>query len=194
MYGRKWNELTHNPWNLLENKGGNFMKIYAINGGPRKKWNTATMLEYFLQGAQSAGADVEVETIHLYDLKYTGCQSCVACKLKGGPSDGKCGYPDGLRAVLEKVSQADGIVCGSPICFHDITAQLRGFLEKLFFQDHPLVQGENSIAPKKIASAMIYTMNVKEERMREQGYPEIPYAFDTYEFKDYSEIYGKQVE
>lgn len=27
------------------------MKIYAINGGPRKTWNTAAMLNSFLDGA-----------------------------------------------------------------------------------------------------------------------------------------------
>lgn len=28
------------------------MKIYGVNGGPRKNWNTATMLEHFLQGTR----------------------------------------------------------------------------------------------------------------------------------------------
>jgi len=29
------------------------MKVLAINGSPRKKWNTATMLEHALKGAAS---------------------------------------------------------------------------------------------------------------------------------------------
>lgn len=48
------------------------MKIYAINGGPRKTWNTATMLKSFLDGATSASDQVETEIIHLFDLNYTG--------------------------------------------------------------------------------------------------------------------------
>ena len=36
------------------------MKIFAVNGSPRKKGNTATVLEHFLEGARSAGADTEV--------------------------------------------------------------------------------------------------------------------------------------
>ena len=42
------------------------MKIIAINGSPRKKGNTATVLDHFLEGARSAGADTEL--VHLYGL------------------------------------------------------------------------------------------------------------------------------
>ena len=45
------------------------MKIFAVNGSPRKKGNTATVLEHFLEGARSAGADTEL--IHLYAVSYT---------------------------------------------------------------------------------------------------------------------------
>ena len=54
------------------------MKVIAVNGSPRKEWNTAAMLEKALAGAADQGA--ETELIHLYDLKYTGCTSCFACK------------------------------------------------------------------------------------------------------------------
>ncbi|MCO5381118.1 MAG: flavodoxin family protein [Methanosarcina barkeri] len=57
------------------------MKVIAINGSPRKKWNTATLLEKALEGAVSEGAETEI--IHLYDLNFKGCTSCFACKLKG---------------------------------------------------------------------------------------------------------------
>jgi NAD(P)H-dependent FMN reductase len=33
------------------------MKIIAINGSPRKKWNTAMLLEKALEGAASQGAE-----------------------------------------------------------------------------------------------------------------------------------------
>ena len=39
------------------------MKVIAINGSPRKKWNTATLLDKSLEGAASEGA--EAELIHL---------------------------------------------------------------------------------------------------------------------------------
>lgn len=54
------------------------MKVMAFNGSPRKKWNTATLLEEALKGAVSQGA--ETELIHLYELKFKGCISCFECK------------------------------------------------------------------------------------------------------------------
>ena len=54
------------------------MKLLAINGSPRKKWNTAMLLEHALNGAASKGATTEL--IHLYDLDFKGCTSCFACK------------------------------------------------------------------------------------------------------------------
>ncbi len=50
------------------------MKVIAINGSPRKRWNTATLLEKALEGAASQGA--ETELIHLYDIDFKGCTSC----------------------------------------------------------------------------------------------------------------------
>jgi multimeric flavodoxin WrbA len=58
------------------------MKVIALNGSPRKKWNTSTLLKHALDGAASRGAKTEL--IHLYDYNYKGCISCFACKLKGG--------------------------------------------------------------------------------------------------------------
>lgn len=57
------------------------MKVIAINGSPRKNWNTHKLLNAALEGAKSMGAETEI--IHLYDLNYTGCRSCFACKRKG---------------------------------------------------------------------------------------------------------------
>ena len=77
-------------------------KVYAINGSPRKNWNTATLLKHALEGAASQGA--ETELIHLYDLNFKGCTSCFSCKLKDGESFGKCAMKDGLTPVLEKLA------------------------------------------------------------------------------------------
>jgi multimeric flavodoxin WrbA len=57
------------------------MNVMAFNGSPKKKWNTATLLEKALEGAASQGA--ETELIHLYDLDFKGCISCFACKTRG---------------------------------------------------------------------------------------------------------------
>jgi multimeric flavodoxin WrbA len=57
------------------------MKVIAINGSPRKKWNTAKLLNKVLEGAESQEA--EIELVNLYDLEYKGCESCFSCKAIG---------------------------------------------------------------------------------------------------------------
>ena len=91
------------------------MKIIAINGSPRKKGNTATILQHVLDGAKAANANVETQMLNLYSYQYTGCKSCFVCKLKDGKSYGKCALKDGITSILEEVTLADAIVFGSPI-------------------------------------------------------------------------------
>ena len=51
-----------------------------FNAGPRKGWNTHKMLEAAKAGAEEAGATTEL--VNLYDIKFPGCKSCFACKIK----------------------------------------------------------------------------------------------------------------
>ena len=44
------------------------MKFIAINGSPRKNWNTHMLLENCINGAKEAGA--ETELLNLYDLNF----------------------------------------------------------------------------------------------------------------------------
>lgn len=180
------------------------MQVYAINGSPRKKWNTAIILENVLQGAAEARDDVITEMINLYDLNYKGCVECFQCKLLGGPSYGKCAIKDDIYKVLQNVLHADAVVFGSPIYFSDITGMMRCFLERLFFPCFEYTPSHDSIAPKLLHSAFIYTMNVPENMMDELHYPQIigtmqtfagmifghapliQYVNNTLQFKDYS--------
>lgn len=69
------------------------MKTILLNGSPRKNWNTALMLKAAQKGAESVGA--ETEYIDLFDLSYTGCRSCLACKRKDAERC-KCFWKDDL--------------------------------------------------------------------------------------------------
>ncbi len=123
------------------------MKVIAINGSPRKNWNTATLLKHTLEGAASQGA--ETELIHLYDYNYKGCISCFACKLKDGESYGRCAVNDDLKQILEKVEAADAMILGSPIYFGMITGEMRSFLERLMFQYLVYDANHTSLCTKK---------------------------------------------
>ncbi|MCI9643581.1 MAG: flavodoxin family protein [Oscillibacter sp.] len=89
------------------------MKAIAINGSPRKDWNTATLLKKSLEGAAFVGA--ETELIHLYDLSFKGCYSCFACKRKGSKLNGCCIINDGLTEIWKRTISCDVLILGSPI-------------------------------------------------------------------------------
>lgn len=177
------------------------MKILAVNGSPRKKWNTATLLEKSLEGATSKGADTEL--IHLYDLNFKGCISCFACKLKDGKSYGKCAVRDDLMPVLDKIKNIDALIIGSPIYYGNITGEMRSFIERVLFPYSVYDANYSSLFNKKIPIGFIYTMNVDEKIMDEWSYVsvlkrtenffehimgscEAMYVTDTYQFGDYS--------
>jgi multimeric flavodoxin WrbA len=178
------------------------MKIIAINGSPRKKWNTAILLEQALEGAGSQGA--ETELIHLYDLNFKGCISCFACKTKGGKSYGKCGMRDELTPVLERMNSVDAFILGSPIYFGAATGEMRCFMERLLFPNLAYSNPPRSLFGRKINTGFIYTMNVSEDRIRDFGGQHIDInrfalgmvfgacesllSFETLQFEDYSKI------
>ncbi len=136
-------------------------KIYIINASPRKNWNTDKMCQSFAQGVQDAGGKAEI--INLYDINFKGCRACYACKLRNGKNLGRCAYPDGLTEVLDKVAYGDGIVFATPIYFGDVTGVMKSFLERLLFPFVRYDKNYTSIAPKKLKTAVIYTMNVNSE-------------------------------
>ncbi|EKF86663.1 flavodoxin family protein [Methanobacterium formicicum] len=179
------------------------MKVMAFNGSPRKKWNTATLLENALEGARSEGA--ETELINLYDLDYKGCNSCFTCKTKGSKSYGRCAVKDDLTPILRKIEESDAIILGSPIYLGTVTGEMRSFLERLLFPYLTYTDPIQSLFPNKIKTGFIYTMNIREEQLDGYGYTtmfktnenylkmlfgsaESLMSFDTYQFNDYSKV------
>lgn len=106
------------------------MKTILLNGSPRKNWNTAMMLKEAQKGAAAAGA--ETEYIDLFDLTYTGCRSCLACKRKGAQRC-KCFWKDDLSPVIDRIFSADALILGSPIYLGDVTSQVHALIERLHF-------------------------------------------------------------
>ena len=89
------------------------MKFIAVNGSPRKKGNTAVLLQNVLRGAEEKGA--KTEFINLFDFNFKGCISCFACKRKGSQCNGICAVKDDLTGVIENILSSDYLLLGSPI-------------------------------------------------------------------------------
>lgn len=177
------------------------MNAIAINGSPRKSWNTATLLRKGLAGAKAKGAQTEI--VHLYELSYRGCISCFECKKIGGRSYGRCAVKDDLTPILAKITAADVLILGSPLYFHTESGEMRSFMERLLFPYVTYTPERACIFPGKLRAGLIYTMNVSEENMaayhqdvsvaassgvmtRVFGNCEVLLSTDTLQFRDYS--------
>jgi len=175
------------------------MKAIAINGSPRKGWNTDLLLQEALKGAADAGA--EVEMIHLYDLKFTGCRSCMACMRKGA-EPAKCYWQDDITPVLDKILSADAVFFGVPIYFGEITSQMHALIERLSYILLTYDDYSKKLFHGTVNCGCFYTMNATQEhfetmyaeRMKQSfrvlkklngeivEYP----CYDTLQFTDYS--------
>ena len=168
-----------------------------IDGGPRKTFNTASMLKRFAEGAASVSEEIELKTVRLYDMHFKGCMSCMACKLKGKASQ-ICKFRDELTPVLEDIAGADGLVLGSPNYFGEVTGLMRAFLERLAFPW--LSYNDYSItAPKRMPVVLVETQNGSAEYNNCNGYgsmehciaqalgqPQKLFANNTYQVKNYA--------
>ncbi len=177
------------------------MKVIAINASPRKNANTATMLTHALEGAASEG--VQTKLIHLYDIDFKGCISCFACKQKDSKSYLRCAVNDGLQSVLREIEEADALLLGSPIYYSCVTGEMRSFLERLIFQCLIYDANYTNDFVKKMPTAFIFTMNMRDEYLDMAGYNvyfenmraamartfgscETLLSTDTYQFDDYA--------
>ena len=107
-------------------------KIVVVNAGPRKGWNTDTLLTEAARGAEDAGASIQ--RFDLFRLeKYTGCISCFGCKRE--KNKGRCVCRDGLAPVLDAIRESDGLIIGSPNYLSELTASFRALYERLIFQN-----------------------------------------------------------
>ena len=145
------------------------MKVIAINGSPRKGWNTHILLEKALEGAQSNGA--ETQMVNLYDLDFKGCIGCLGCKLK--TNEPRCVINDVLKPILDACHTCDAIVFGSPIYLSEVTGELRSFIERLLFQYVSYDNMGERLFTGNVKSAFIFTTNCPEPAYDKVGYTQL---------------------
>lgn len=104
------------------------MKLLVFNGSPRKSHGTTdVLLETFIEGARSSGADVEKH--HIVDLNIGGCRGCFNC---WWVTPGKCIQRDDMDKLLPAISEADLMLLGTPIYGRNVTHYLQKLLERTF--------------------------------------------------------------
>ncbi|HYA42551.1 MAG TPA: flavodoxin family protein [Syntrophobacteraceae bacterium] len=102
------------------------MKIACLLASPRKNGNSSTLAKHFCNTAEGLGA--QITTFALNELKYRGCQACMACKTRLD----RCVLEDDLTEVLQTVRKSDLLVMASPVYFGEVSSQLKGFIDRTY--------------------------------------------------------------
>ncbi len=104
------------------------MRVVAFNCSPRKKGNTATMINVVLE---------ELEKRWNFNGVGAGgkkkIRGCIACYLCLENKDSRCHAGkegDILNDCLAKMIEADGIIIGSPTYFSNVSTEAKALIDR----------------------------------------------------------------
>jgi len=149
------------------------MKTVLFQGSPRKKGNTALLLDKIIQGIEQAHGNWEL--IRLPGLDIHPCVGCGSCE-----KTGTCVFKDDMQDLYEKISRADRIVIGSPIYFYNVTAQTKVFIDRcqaLWSKKYVLKQHIGSNPDRR--GYLVSVAATRGERIFEGATLTARYAFDA---------------
>jgi multimeric flavodoxin WrbA len=103
--------------------------VIAINGSPRSNGNTSILMRHIMEELENAG--IATEEVNLGGRVARGCTACMECREM---QDGHCVYDDDIvNTCIDKMVEADGIILGSPVYFLDVTAEMKGLIDRAGF-------------------------------------------------------------
>lgn len=102
-------------------------KIVVLNGSPRAKGNTATLVKAFTEGAVAAGHEVTC-----FDLQKMDIHPCLGCCGGGKDPESPCVQKDDMLKIYPAYREADVVVLASPLYYWTVSGQLKCAFDRLF--------------------------------------------------------------
>ena len=115
-------------YNYKSFKSKKIKNIVLFDGGARNKGlsKTTLMVDKFIEGAKSAGANVKEYKLSKLDIHQ--CDGCYMCWTK---IPGECIYKDSMSELREKYRSADLVIFASPLYFYNVTGIMKNFIDRL---------------------------------------------------------------
>ncbi len=105
------------------------MKVVGFNGSPRKDGNTAILMNHVFKELQKEG--IETEMVQLSAKEIQGCIACFKCIEN---KDRQCAVKnDAANEYIGMMTQAQGILLGSPVYSIGITPKVKALMERAGF-------------------------------------------------------------
>jgi multimeric flavodoxin WrbA len=98
-------------------------KVVAVIGSPRRRGNTATLVDAALEELERCGCDCE--RIVLSTLRINACDGHANCGERES-----CPHDDDMPGVLEQVYAADGLILATPIYYENVSGQMKTFMDR----------------------------------------------------------------
>jgi len=104
------------------------VKVIAINGSPKKEGNTYYALKTVLDVLEENG--IETEIVRVGHLNISGCKGCGGCFKQ---KNMKCVIDDDANEIFSKLTEADGVLLGSPVYYSGVNGTMKSFLDRAFY-------------------------------------------------------------
>jgi multimeric flavodoxin WrbA len=115
------------------------VKIVIINASPRKAGASSKILSEF-EHQLNEHRDVEAVLYHLSELEIGYCKGCCSCY-----KTGECIINDDAEILSRKISEADGLIIGSPNYASAISGQLKTFIDRGHYAVEQLLKNTYTI-------------------------------------------------
>ena len=105
------------------------MKVLIINGSPRLKGNSSTLVNEMINIFNKEG--VEVDNYQIGAKAIRGCMACGYCY-----EHGECVFKDDVNDLAKRFEQADGLVVVSPVYYGSANGSIISLFDRLFYSSH----------------------------------------------------------
>ena len=99
-------------------------KVIVISTSLRRGSNSDMLAEKFVEGAKTAGNDVE--KISLVGKNIQFCKGCLGCQKLG-----HCIINDDVNDITSKVLQADVVCWATPIYYYEMSGQMKTLIDRM---------------------------------------------------------------
>lgn len=129
------------------------MKVLLINGSPNQAGSTYTALKEITTVLEQE--QIEWEIFHIGNKPVRGCIGCDHCRNSDAWA---CVFDDDVcNEMISKMSEADGIIIGSPVYYAGPNGALCALLDRAFYSALKVVNSTRQNAIRHKPAAAIFT-------------------------------------
>jgi multimeric flavodoxin WrbA len=123
------------------------VKVIAFNGSAKKDGNTALLIRRVLQVLEAEG--IQTKLIQLAGQQIRGCNACRTCY---STKNKRCVIEDdNVNAYIQKMTEADGIILGSPVYFSMMSPELKALSDRAFY----VARANGDLFKRKVGAAVV---------------------------------------